>query len=461
MANAHRKFVSSWLLLLLFALILSGGIIYITYFVQRDETGRLLIVYSLLFITYIAIILLAKSDKEIYILLGVSLFVRFVLLPALPPLSDDFYRFLWDGMLINQGRHPFAQVPTTLVAQGHLEQFPPIAPMLYQQMNSPDYFTIYPPVCQALFAAASFLFPNSLAGGIIMIRLPMLVAEAISIFFIFKLLRIYKLPSKYILLYALNPLVILELSGNLHFEVLMICFLLVSVYFFQQNRLMLSAIFFGLAICTKLVPLIFLPLFIRRLGIRKAIYYFGMVGISCLLLFLPLLNAELVKGLQSSIGLYFQKFEFNASIYYIVREIGYVVKGFNIIEQAGRWLAICAFVCIILFSIFERCKRLPEAFLWILMLYYPFATIVHPWYITPLVAFSIFSKFRFAIVWSLLAFFTYAGYSPTGYYENLIVVFFEYSITLVVLAYEVWLYADLNSLKGVFKKSGLGSISYI
>lgn len=459
MANAHRKSVSAWLLL--FALILSGGIIFITYIVQRHETGRLLIAYSLLFMAYAAIILVTKSDKEIYILLGVSLFVRFVLLPSIPPLSDDFYRFLWDGMLINQGMHPFAQVPTTLVTQGYLEQFPPIAPILYQYMNSPDYFTIYPPVCQALFAAASFLFPNSLAGGIIMIRFPMLVAEAISIFFIFKLLRIYGLPAKYVLLYALNPLVILELSGNLHFEVLMICFLLISVYFFQQNRLMFSAIFFGLAICAKLLPLIFLPLFIRRLGIRKSIYYFGMVGISCLLLFLPLLNVELVKGLQSSIGLYFQKFEFNASIYYIVREIGYAVKGFNIIEQSGRWMAICAFVSIVLFTLFERCKRLPEAFLWVLLLYYLFATIVHPWYITPLVAFSIFSKFRFTIVWSLFIFFTYAGYSATGYYENLIVVFFEYSITLVVLAYEIWLYADLIPLKKILQKSGLGNISYL
>src|SRR5690606_18023788 len=134
--------------------------------------------------------------------------------------------------------HPFAHVPTTLVAQGYLEQLPPLAPTLYHHMNSPDYFTIYPSVCQALFAGAFFLFPNSLEGSIIMLRLPMIVAEMVSICMLLKSLEHYELPAKYALLYAFNPLVILELSGNLHFEVLMLCFLLVSLYFFHQNRLL-------------------------------------------------------------------------------------------------------------------------------------------------------------------------------------------------------------------------------
>ncbi len=438
MAELQHKSLAWWLLFLLFAPILLAGIIYITYFVQRHETTQLLVIYAILFIAYLCIILPARANREVYILLGVALLARFVLLPAVPNLSDDFYRFLWDGMLINHKIHPFAHLPSELVAQGYLEHFPPIAPTLYQHMNSPDYFTIYPPVCQALFATASYFFPNSLLGGILLMRFSMLIAEAVSIFFLIKLLKTYELPAKYALLYALNPLVIVELTANLHFEVFMICFLLVSIYFFHQNQWVLSAIFFALAICSKLVPLIFLPSLIRRLGIRKSIYYFGIVGATCLLLFLPLLNAELLEGLQSSVGLYFQKFEFNASIYYIIREIGYEVKGFNIIGQAGRWMAVCAFAGIILFTIFEKCKTLPEAFLWVLLIYYLFAIIVHPWYVTPLVAFSVFSKFRFAIVWSLLIFFSYAGYAQTGFNENMTIVIIEYVIVLGTALFEIW-----------------------
>ncbi len=445
MADVHRKFTSLWPVLLLSALVITGGVVYITYFIQRDETFPLLITYSLLFIAYAGILLLASSDKETYLLLGVALLVRLLLLPAIPNLSDDFYRFLWDGMLINHDIHPFAYLPSTLVAQGNLEQFPSIAPALYQQMNSPEYFTIYPPVCQALFATAAFLFPNSIEGGIIVMRLPMLMAEGVSIYFLVKLLKIYELPVKYALLYALNPLVILELCGNLHFEVLMICFLLVGIYLFQQKKLAFSAIFLALAICTKLIPLIFLPLFIRRLSTKQSVYFFGVVGVTSVLLFLPLLNLELLQGLQSSIGLYFQKFEFNASIYYIVREIGYAVKGFNIIEKSGKWMAIAAFGSIILFTIFERCKRLPEAFLWVLFIYYLFATIVHPWYVAPLVAFSVFSNFRFAVIWSLLIFFSYTGYHASGFTENMTIVFIEYAIVFVVALLEIWNYYQKNS----------------
>jgi len=445
MADVHRKFTSLWPVLLLSALVITGGVIYITYFLSRNETFPLLVTYSLIFIAYAGVLLLASTERETIFLLGIALLARFLLLPATPNLSDDYYRFLWDGMLINHDIHPFAHLPSALVAQGYLEQFPAIAPTLYQQMNSPDYFTIYPPVCQALFATASFLFPNSIEGGIIILRLPMLMAEVVSIYFLIKLLKIYELPVKYALLYALNPLVILELSGNLHFEVLMICFLLISLYLFQQGRLWLSSIFFALAVCTKLVPLIFLPLFIRRLGMKQAVYYFSLVGIASVLLFLPLLNFELLQGLQSSIGLYFQKFEFNASIYYIVREIGYAVKGFNIIEKSGKWMAIAAFGCIILFTIFERYKRLPEAFLWVLFIYYLFATIVHPWYVAPLVAFSVFSKFRFAVIWSLVIFFSYAGYHSGGFTENMTIVFIEYIVVFSVALLEIWNYYQKNS----------------
>ena len=440
MGGTNRKSLLSSLSLALLVLILIGSVFYLTYFVKRHETTALLITFSLCFIAYAVILLLASSGREIYFLTAAAMVARFVFLPALPNLSDDFYRFLWDGMLLNHAIHPFAHLPSALVAQGYLNSFPAIASTLFQQMNSPDYFTIYPPVGQALFATATFFSPNSLSGGILLMRFPMLIAEAVSIFFLIKLLKIYKLPAKYVLLFALNPLVILELSGNLHLEVFMICFLLVSIYLFQQNRWVLSAVFFALAICSKLVPLIFLPLFIRRLGMRKSVYFFGIVGITCLLLFLPLLNAELLTGLQSSIGLYFQKFEFNASIYYLVREIGYEIKGFNIIEEAGKWMALFAFAGIVLFSIFEKCQRLPEAFLWALLIYYLFAAIVHPWYVTPLVAFSVFSRFRFAIVWSLLIFFSYAGYHKDGFEENMAIVMLEYSVLLGVMLYEIWNY---------------------
>jgi hypothetical protein len=63
------------------------------------------------------------------------------------------------------------------------------------------------------------------------------------------------------------------------------------------------------------------------------------------------------------------------------------------------------------------------------------STTVHPWYITPLVALAVFSDYKFPIVWSILIIFSYAGYSETGYTENLWLVFTEY---LLVLTTGIW-----------------------
>ncbi len=161
----------------------------------------------------------------------------------------------------------------------------------------------------------------------------------------------YHPPARNILLYALNPLVIVELTGNLHFEALMITFVLASVYLLRRQKLVLSGVAMALAVCTKLLPLIFLPLYLRRLGWKTALLFYAAVGAASAALFLPLITPELVTGMRDSVELYFQKFEFNASIYYLIREVGYYQKGYNIIQQAGRWLAISTFLGIMLYSL--------------------------------------------------------------------------------------------------------------
>jgi uncharacterized membrane protein len=92
-----------------------------------------------------------------------------------------------------------------------------------------------------------------------------------------ELLLYFKLPPKKIVWYALNPLIILELTGNLHFEVFAIFFLLASFYLLLKERQTLSALLFSLAVCIKLIPLIFLPSLLPYLGIRKASYYYLIV----------------------------------------------------------------------------------------------------------------------------------------------------------------------------------------
>jgi hypothetical protein len=261
------------------------------------------------------------------------------------------------------------------------------------------------------------------------------------------------LPARNALLYALNPLVIIELTGNLHFEALLIFFLLLSYWLLITGKLISSAISFSLAICTKLVPLIFLPLMFSRLGWKKSSIYYLVIGVSTILLFLPLLNAEIISGFNESIGYYFKKFEFNASIYYLVREWGFWKYGYNIIQTVGWKLAAYATLTILIYTLWDyiqnsklriqttdfKVRNLPNTFLIILCIYFAFATIVHPWYITTLLALSVFTTYRFTLVWTPLIFLTYVGYTNNGFSENLWITSFEYIVVTCYIVYElIW-----------------------
>jgi len=423
--------------LILFVFISAIGYFVLGYFTSRENTIPLFTLYGSLFAAYIASWYSVREQSVThYIYAAIGL--RLLLLFSVPVLSDDIYRFIWDGRLLANGISPFAAVPIDYISN-QSGQIPGIDSSLFQLLNSPEYFTVYPPLSQLVFWLAAVISPDSTFGSIIVVRVLIIVAEIGCIYLIKKLLAHYQLPSKNVLLYALNPLVILELTGNLHFEPFMIFFLLLAIYLMIKNRLALSGISWSAAIGFKLIPLIFLPLLIRRLNIKAQVVIYATTGIATLLLFLPLYDEALINGLSSSLTLYFQTFEFNASLYYLARAVGYWFKGYNIIAQLGPSLALVTFIAIMTYALRARQKftLLPTAAMWVLLIYLSLATTVHPWYITTLVALSVFSQYRFVVLWSLLIFVTYAGYSFNGYAEPMTLIILEYIGLAIFTCYEI------------------------
>ena len=415
-----------------------AGYIYIAYFLQRSSALPLITTYVVLFVFYLILLFKLKQKDLIHFSSYFSLFIRFSLLFSLPNLSDDFYRFIWDGRLLNHGINPFIHLPSYYIDNPSIA-LDGINRDLYSKLNSPDYFTIYPPVNQFLFWLSAFFSPKSILGSVVIIRIFILAAEVGNFFIIKKLLDIYKMPQRNLLLYALNPLVILELSGNLHFEGVVIFFILTSIYLLHKRRLFYAAASFAFAISSKLIPVIFLPLILSKLSFRKTMYFYLICGLVTLLTFLPLLNAEFVQGVSSSFSLYFQKFEFNASIYYLLRAYGYYLEGYNIIGAAGSFLAFITFMVIMHYAFYESCTRqniLPFTFLWTLLIYLSLTTTLHPWYIIPLIAYCLFTNYRFPLLWAFLIFFTYLNYRAEGFYENLDLVLIEYVILTAFLFWE-------------------------
>ena len=80
----------------------------------------------------------------------------------------------------------------------------------------------------------------------------------------------------------------------------------------------------------------FLPFLIKRMGWGLSTVFFALTGFFTLIAYIPLFNIEILQNLLSSVGLYINSFEFNGSIYYLLRSIGYVIVGFNLIHILGK-----------------------------------------------------------------------------------------------------------------------------
>lgn len=425
---------------------------WIGYKVQRHETAALLILYAALFSLY-AWIIFRDQTGAVNFWIAWAIVFRLMLLFSIPNLSDDFYRFIWDGRLLASGYHPFAHPPTYYI-ENNLS-IAGIDEFLYSKLNSKDYFTIYPPLAQFLFWFSAKV-SSSIYGSLIVLKSFNFFSEVGSIILLQNLLVRFNLSREKVLIYALNPLIILELTGNAHFEGVMIFFILLSLYFTLGKRSTFSAISMAMSIGVKLIPVIFLPAAKQVAGWKYAFRYYAVIVAASMLLFLPLLDHQMLTGFQNSVPYFFYRFEFNASIYYLARELGYVILGYNIIYVAGPLLAAVAFFLILNISI----KGLPKIFLdapgnppartltpeWLyiqtlagcLLIYYLFTTTLHPWYITTLLAVSVFTNFRFVILWTFAIFFTYAGYHEGGFSENLWLISFEYFSVFGFFAYELW-----------------------
>ena len=141
-----------------------------------------------------------------------------------------------------------------------------------------------------------------------------------------------------------------------------------------------------------------------------------------------------------TIGLWFYRFEFNGSIYYVIREIGYEVKGYNIIRKLGK-ISPYIIVAIVAIFTFIRNNKTPKALLtgmlFCLSSYFFIATTVHPWYIVSLVCIAIFTNYSYPLIWSGLVVLSYATYGNSDFNENYYLIGLQYGIVYGVFLLEL------------------------
>ncbi len=411
--------------------------------VPRTEATSLIGIFSGLFILYGALLWITKTDDSLgwgsQIIIAAVVF-RVIAWVAFPSLSDDCYRFVWDGRMWIHGVNPFSDSP-----RAFLQLHPDLAracgldEALLHKLNSPDFFTVYPAVMQGIFALGAGIFPKSIVGSVLVIKFFLLVTDLLNMWFISRLLKETGKPVSRLAWYALNPLVIVELVGNAHFESLMLTGMLGAWYLLRKEKTGWAGISFAVAIATKLVPLIFLPALLRRLRGKHFWIFYLVTGCVSLGSFFLILNVEIVSHLLESVYLYYHNFEFNASLWYLIREGAKHFSQDNLVETVGKGLAVCTLLSILLFVAREKqitLDRFPHAVMAIYLLFFLFAQAVHPWYVAPLVAWTLFSGRKFVLIWTALLPFTYLTYQVFPYQEPLWVAGGEYGLMLFVMAIE-------------------------
>jgi hypothetical protein len=475
---------------------------FFAYDLIRTNYTKLILLYSSLWLVFI--LLLKYSKDNIKLLTTIAFLFRAVFIFTIPNLSQDFYRFIWDGRMILEGFNPYLFTPESFIQTQEL----PIAQAeaLYAGMGqlNGSHFSNYPPINQLCFVIAGLFSGHSILGSAMVLRLLIIAADFGTFFFGKRLLKTLNIPVKNIFWYLLNPFIIIELTGNLHFEGVMIFFLVWSLYLLHSGKWKLAALVFALSISVKLIPLLFLPLLFwwfrtntpgeilkhvqkddsskvkhtsknkiiissavekstellesdrgdnqktfsktqkTQVDLKKLISFYGIVVITTLILFAPFYSSEFITNYAQTVGLWFNNFEFNASVYYLIRELGYWLTGYNEISVIGKILPVLVFLFVIGLSIFKKqitTKTLITNMLFAFTFYLFLSTTVHPWYLATLLILSVFTNYKFPLVWSLVIILSYLAYinlNSSDKSENLWIIALEYLIVFAVCIWDIF-----------------------
>ncbi len=427
------------------------------YDLVRTDYTKLIILYSALFVLFYKLVQHFKSNTQFLTYLAFGFRAVFIL--AIPNLSQDFYRFIWDGRMILEGINPYLFTVESFISQGDFPVAEAQALRAGMGALNASHFTNYLPINQLCFTIAALFAGKSILGSVFVMRLLIIAADFGTLHFGKALLEKLNIPIYNIFWYILNPFIIIELTGNLHFEGVMIFFLVWSLYLLYIGKWQFAALVLALSISVKLIPLIFLPLFFQWfmkrndkdketstvLNFTRLIVFYAIIIMTTVLLFVPFYSSEFIHNYSKTVALWFQNFEFNGSIYYIAREIGFLFRGYNEIAIIGIVTPILVILFVLIITFFRR-NRTPialiTAMLLVLSFYYFTTTTVHPWYLATLLILSVFTKYKFPLVWSfviILSYLAYVNLNKADKSENLWLITLEYAVVYGVFIWEVFI----------------------
>jgi alpha-1,6-mannosyltransferase len=279
--------------------------------------------------------------------------------------SDDIYRYIWDGKVQLAGIDPYRYEPSNPALQSLRSPLVPV------KINFPAMKTIYPPLAEWIFAAVYACVGESVAG----FKIAFLVVEFLSVLLLMRLLRELKRPRKYLSLYMLCPLPILQFAVDGHCDVLIFPFLLGMLLFWRRGNKIASYCMLGLSAIAKVYPFIFLPAFLVR---EQKKFRILAVIIPVFIFLFAYAPSMLVKSFPfESLKIFSLNWAANGFLF----ELFYTILHNN--QQAHFAMAV-VFAGWLVFVLFRK-MTYPEMIYELTLGFFIFSSTVHPWYVTALV----------------------------------------------------------------------------
>jgi hypothetical protein len=305
--------------------------------------------------------------------------IEFLRMPA--GADDDVHRYVWDGRLQRLGYNPYIVVPSDPAVRGlHTPET--------RNLNNPDLPSPYPPGAQLFFRAVTAIRESTFA-----LKVAFVVCDFAIVFVLLDVLRFSQQGAHLVLAFAWNPLLAIEVAGSGHIDMVGAFFLVASGAALVRRWRATAAIGFGIAVAVKLLPIVLLPLYWKRVRIRDAVLAAVVFG----LLYVPFLNHGRIP--IGSLGTYVQTFRFNGPVFAVLDRVAppQLLAGLAALVglATATWLRIAAH------------KWSPNAFAWPMAATLLFAPAIFPWYLLWLLPFLTSASTLLIIVWTVSIMLTY------------------------------------------------------
>jgi len=389
----------------------------------RIETFTIIYVStSLVFLIICGLLFKAEiSANQLFFFVGIGLLLRIAFINLTPIGSDDVYRYMWDGKVQDAGINPYQYIPID-PALNFLH-----SDILPKKLNYADMKTIYFPLSQWLFYVGYKISGEAVWGY----KLLLFIFELFTFYSIALLLKKLKLPSKYILFYALCPLPVIHFAIDAHLDGFGLPLLLFAIYFYLCDSKIISYIFLGLSLTIKPIGLLFIPIFFldgKGWGnkIKSVIIPFLAFSVQ----FIPYI---ITTNPFEAFFIYARNWTFNGVVFDTID----LFMNFN-----EKTRTICAiFLGMSLLPLYLSKRDILEKIFYSVMLLMIFSPVVHPWYIAWLaILLPIIPRWS-GITYtatSCLTAFTVLHYQLSGIWnEYPLVVIFEYLPVIILLALEL------------------------